>query len=359
MAKAPEIHIRRSSRKPRKEAAAAAAAGAAGAAAIGGKLAWDKLSHRQEDQREYRLHEGEFVPDGIRRIARGQLDYAREGLGKASDRKIGDAVHETRKSLKRLRALVRVARTPLGDDRYRKENGDFRECGKLLSAARDSKVLIETLDELNERSTDEIAPEATAALSSRLEQEHQQALDTLRGDDALVESVLARLTAARRRTARWTFEADGFDGLAPGLERVYRRTRKRMRAALNEPSTENLHEWRKRVKDFWHATQLVRPASPKRLKKLAKRAHNLSDLLGDDHDLAVLRDYVEAHPQCFPDEETRLAVQALIDRRRQALQQQAFVLGRRIFKQPPKRFTRRLERGWRDRTPETGQPALA
>jgi len=356
MVKTPEIHRHRSGRKTSKEAAAAAAAGAA---VIGGKLAWDKLSRRQEMEREYRLRRGEFVPDGIRRMARGQLDYAREGLEKASDRKIGDAVHETRKSLKRLRALVRVARTPLGESRYRKENGDFREAGRLLSGARDSKVLIETLDELNERAAGEIAPEATAALSSQLEQEHEQALEALRGDEALIESVGARLMAARRRTARWTFEADAFEGLTPGLERIYRRGRKRMRAARAEPSTENLHEWRKRVKDLWHATQIVRPASPNRLRQLGKRVHDLSDLLGDDHDLAVLRDYVEAHPQCFPDEETRLAVQALIDRRRQALQRQAFVLGKRIFKRPPKQFAERLERGWVTRSPERGQPAIA
>ena len=132
-----------------------------------------------------------------------------------------------------------------------------------------------------------------------------------------------------------------------------------MRAAEAEPSTENLHEWRKRVKDFWHACQIVRPASPKKLKKVAKRAHHLSDLLGDDHDLAVLRDYVEAHPQLFRDGETRSALQALIDRRRQVLQQQAFKVGAGIFKRKPKRFVRSLERGWRKRSPEEAQPALA
>lgn len=357
MAKAPAMPRKRTAHKPGKEAAAAAVA--AGAAAVGGKLAWDKLSGKAEDERAYRLQAGEFIPDGIRRIARGQLDDASEGLGKTSDRKIGDAVHETRKSLKRLRASVRVARAPLGDQRYAKENADFRETGRLLSGARDSKVLIETLDGLNERAADEISSEATAVLRSRLEDEHKLALAKLRGDRTVVDSVLAKLKSARRRTARWTFESDGFDALAPGLERIYRRGRRRMRAAAAEPSTENLHEWRKRVKDFWHACQIVRPASPKRLRKLGKRAHHLSDLLGTDHDLAVLSDYVEAHPYCFADDETRWGLQALIDRRRQSLQQEAFKVGMDIFKQQPKRFVRKLERGWQKRSSQDSQPALA
>jgi CHAD domain-containing protein len=353
--KVPAIRKKGSTKQSRQAAAAVAAAGAV----LGGKLAWDKLSSQHDDERAYRLHLGEHIPDGVRRIARGQLDYASEQLEKSSDRKIGEAVHETRKSLKRLRALVRAARAPLGDTRYRRENADFRETGRLLSGARDSKVLIDTLDTLNERAADEISPENTAELRSIMEADHERALGALKDDKAVVNSSLAKLKAARRRTARWTFEADGFDVLMPGIERIYRRGRNRMRAAVDEPNPENLHEWRKRVKDLWHAAQIARSASPKQLKKFGKRAHRLSDLLGDDHDLVVLRDYIESHPQCFRDTETMLALVALIDRRRKALQQQALELGKSVFKQTPKRFARDLERGWEGRSPKPSQPSLA
>ena len=349
--------MKKNAHKTSKEAAAAVAA--AGAVAVGGKLAWDRLSGKPEDEREYRLHVDEAIPDGIRRIARGQLDSSAEELGKASDRKIGDAVHETRKSLKRLRAVVRVARAGIGDDRYRRENAEFRETGRLLSDARDSKVLIETLDGLTEHAGEELAPVVTAKLRSRLEDEHARALEGLRQDSSVVEAVLAKLTAARRRTPRWAFHADGFDALTPGLARTYRRGRKRMRAAAADPSTENFHEWRKRVKDFWHACQIVRPAAPKKMKRLAKRAHRLSDLLGDDHDLAVLRGYVETHPHDFADDDVRTALVALINRRRRVLQREALEVGAGVFKQSPKQFARGVERGWRKRSPEKPQPAIA
>jgi CHAD domain-containing protein len=219
--------------------------------------------------------------------------------------------------------------------------------------------LVETLDGLTEQAGDELSPEATAALRSQLEGEHQHAVEGLRQDRAVVEAVLAKLRTARQRTARWNFEADGFDALTPGLRRIYRRGRRGMRAAAAEPSTENLHEWRKRVKDLWHASQIMRPAASKRLKKLGKRAHRLSDLLGDDHDLAVLRNDVEAHPERFEDDEARRAFQIVIDRRRKALQQEAFEVGRGIFKQGPKQFVRKLERGWREHSGEKPQPSLA
>jgi len=105
-----------------------------------------------------------------------------------------------------------------------------------------------------------------------------------------------------------TLDPDGFAALKLGLRRIYRRGRKRIRVASADPTTENRHEARKRVKDLWHATQIVRPAAPRKPKKLSRRAHDVADLLGDDHDLAVLRDDVEMHPQCFDDEASRRAL---------------------------------------------------
>jgi CHAD domain-containing protein len=132
-----------------------------------------------------------------------------------------------------------------------------------------------------------------------------------------------------------------------------------MRAAAADPTTENLHEWRKRTKDLWHALQILRPAAPERTRKLAKRAHALSDLLGSDHDLAVLRDYVEAHADCFPDDASRAALVALLDRRRRSLQRAALDLGRSVYGRRPKRFVRALERGWEKRAPGPPQYAVA
>jgi CHAD domain-containing protein len=342
-----------------KEAAAAVAL--TGAAAIGGKLAWDKAfaGRRQDDGRAYRLGRAEFVPDGMRRIARGQLDAGIEELAGQPNRKLDEAVHETRKRLKRLRAALRLERSAIGDETYRRENAAFRDMGKKLSAPRDATVMIETLDELTDRFRDELPPDTTGPLRARFERTHKRALTRLRRDEAAIEAARCELEEARERSAAWTFDAEGFDALRPGLERIYRRGRRSMRAAAEEPSDEHLHEWRKRSKDLWHATQIVRPAAPKRMKKLAKRAHRMSDLLGDDHDLAVLRAQVGRAGGSFEREASRTALLAVIDRRRQSLQSDAFKLGHKIYDAPPKSFGRWVERGWRKRAATHPQPVAS
>ena len=325
-------------KRPGAEVAAAAAA-VAGVAAAGGKLALDRRSKRVDEQRAYRLRSAEAAPDGIRRIARGQIANARDQLEGASGRRLGPAVHEARKSLKRLRAALRLSRGAIGEETYRRENTVFREAGRRLSGARDADVLLETLETVEAVAGHELRSSASAGLRSQLESERESALESLRDADA-TGTVLGYLERAHARVATWAFDTDGFDSLEPGLRRIYRRGRNAMRAVEAEQSTENLHEWRKRVKDLWHATQIVRPASPKRMKKLSRRLHDLSDLLGDDHDLAVLRTYARSHPQCFEDQVDAAALVAVIDRRREYLQGEALKLGGSLYKESPKGFTR-------------------
>ncbi|MEA2157316.1 MAG: hypothetical protein QOE11_3456 [Solirubrobacteraceae bacterium] len=339
-------------------AAAAAAVALAGAAAAGGKLVHDRRAGAQAPDRDlaYRLRADEYVPDAIRRVARGQLARAQEQLGDGARADPGEAVHDTRKRLKRLRACLRLARPALGDEVYERENTAFRMAGRRLSGSRDAQVLAETLDALAARFEQELRPAAVEPLRARLREEQERARAALGGDGASIELTRAELSDAAARVAAWTLDAEGFAAVKPGLRQIYGRGRKRIRAAAADPTDANLHEARKRVKDLWHATQLVRPAAPKRLKRLSQRAHDLADLLGDDHDLAVLREYVQRHPQCFADEASRNALLAVLDRRRTVLQRRALKLGRELYDPSPKRFVASIERGWRKRAAPSPQP---
>jgi CHAD domain-containing protein len=325
-----------------KQAAPAAAAGAlaaAGGAAVVAKRTRARKARRTEAERAraFRLCRGEDTDNGVRRVARGQLDLAGErleaGTGMRGD--LDGAVHETRKAFKRLRALVRVSRDALGDEAYRRENTIFRDAGRKLSGARDAAVLVQTLDALTARYRDELDDDAFAGLRDALASEAEAASSALSDDRTAVDEVQGALEAARRRVGGWPLPDDG--GLAmlePGFERIYRRGRRALKAARKDPDTEPLHELRKRAKDLWHAAQVLRPAAPKAMKQLARRAHALSDVVGDDHDLAVLRAAArERHATLGPGELALL--ERLIARRRARLRRRALAQGRRVYTRQP------------------------
>lgn len=298
-------------------------------------------------ERTFRLRRDETVSDGIRRAARGRLADSSAALATASgEDELAAAVHHTRKSVKRVRGALRLARDAIGDETYRQENDALRAVARSLAGARDAQVMTETLAALERCFPDELAAETTQRLRERLDDERVRETATLAVDDDLAVATRQSLEDARARSAGWSFERDGFDALAPGLKRVYRHGRKRMRAACDEPSAENLHDTRKRVKDLWHAAELLRPADPKRMKRLAKDAHALASLLGDRHDLDVLRDYAEANPQLFAAMSDREALLAAIDRRAEPLQRRALKAGRKLYERSPKRFVKDVARGW-------------
>src|SRR5438045_3832500 len=60
-------------------------------------------------------------------------------------------IHEARKAIKRSRATLRLLRNTLSDHAYRLENSTLRDAAKPLSAVRDARVLLESLDDLMAR----------------------------------------------------------------------------------------------------------------------------------------------------------------------------------------------------------------
>ena len=65
----------------------------------------------------FRFKLAEPFEEGCKRIAREQIERAQCQLKGSGDPVV--AVHETRKSLKRLRALLRLIRPALGEEAYR------------------------------------------------------------------------------------------------------------------------------------------------------------------------------------------------------------------------------------------------
>src|SRR5262245_29730710 len=62
--------------------------------------------------------------------------------------KAAERVHEARKSMKRLRALLRLYRGGLAHSLYSREDSALRELGRALARARDAVALRESLERL-------------------------------------------------------------------------------------------------------------------------------------------------------------------------------------------------------------------
>jgi len=290
----------------------------------------------------YRIAPDEEVQEALRRLAAEQID---EALDEIEDESLSlhGTVHQVRKRCKKLRGALRLVRPALGPEVYRRENAALRDASRGLSSLRDAEALRETLRDLREAQAETLAPRAFDDLDEALRERRDAAAGAADGDGRM-ETFVARLRAVRERSGDWKLRREGAEALTGGLRRTYARGRRAMAHAQADPSPERFHEWRKRSKYGWYHLRLLRDAWRGPLEALEEAQHALSDLLGDDHDLAVLIGTLEREPELAGSAASREALLGLAARRRRALQAKARPLGARLYAEKPKAFARRMGR---------------
>ena len=268
------------------------------------------------------LESNEPAPEGVRRVALAALDDAIARLGR-------EEVHEARKRIKELRAIARLLgnKKPLG--------AALRDVAHALAASRDAEAMIESFDKLRECFADEWGKRRFGKIRRALVNQKAN-VDTT--------SAITALRALRPAIEAWNDRDDRFELFAGGLLKTHRRSRRAMRAAFTTRAPEQFHEFRKRVKDQWYQLQIIEGASPEILGGHAQALRDLSRVLGDHHDLVVLRGTLRANPVASP----RLlrAFDRFVVSRMTELEEEADRLGRRALCEKPKAWLRRLRVYW-------------
>ncbi|MFG0325891.1 MAG: CHAD domain-containing protein [Phycisphaerales bacterium JB037] len=276
----------------------------------------------------------------VRRIAREQLARAIREIDDPS-LPVDDKVHQVRKRCKKVRALLRLVRGSLADSSP--ENRFLRDTARLLAPLRDADVRAATYDKLLDHHASQVNRQAFAPIRAALTRRSDKLAERIDPGDRL-DQARARLADIRKRAKSWKLSSKGFAALEKGLARTYRRARED-RAAPGTPP-EQRHEWRKRIKDHWYHTRLLDRIWPQQMHARREMAHDLAELLGDEHDLVVLRDTIVRTPD-LADPDTVQAFLALLDRRSLELAARAEPLADRLLAEAPEQLVDRWRLYWR------------
>ncbi len=292
----------------------------------------------------YTLELDESVREGITRCARDQLDRAVRDLSERITEEPIKAVHSARKAVKKERSLLRLARGTMSSKQRHRENRALRAAARGLSTARDAEVMVLTLEQLALRYVGQVPGTTFDGVREQLERVRDAQREEL-VSSALGAQAVGELGAVRVRVEDWKFTTGGWKAIEAGLLRSYSDGRAAFLSARSRRSMTRLHAWRKRAKDLWYQERLLITAAGPTVAGHVKDVHLLADLLGDDHDLAVLRNAL-AHGQVRAPVDLD-AVVGLIDHRRDELQTEALYLGARVYAETPKAYMRRMRRSWR------------
>lgn len=297
----------------------------------------------------YRLKLKSSLGKNVHRVSSGQLEIGINALTEpGGDRAV--AIHSTRKALKRLRALLQLVKSGVPGDDWAAANAQLKKIARSLSAMRDRDVMRKTINTLHTTAT----PPLAAALE-KLEAEilpaeppspasDTDSADDGSPDDSVSEHTRGKLAALNKQLAKLSVSGRTQDILFDGLVRVHKAGRRALREVKLNPNGEAYHDLRKAVQLHWRQMQLVRRVWPAIIDGRIAAAQEISQLIGDDHDLAVLAQRLQGATSLDADE-----VALIVDCVHKAqgdLRRRALPAAKRLFNARPRRFAREIMEYW-------------
>src|SRR5262245_6759466 len=285
----------------------------------------------------------ESVAKGIRRLGRERIEDALECL-RECDR--AEAIHCARKDIKKVRAVLRLARTQIPKKDCRRISDLLREAAADLAVPRDGYVRSRTLGNLVRHFKGQLAPGALRHVRTELRRACDDEMKRF-ATRKMARSVERALCRVAKRLDRLKVSGNGWKAMRPGLKAACAGGQSADQTVLEGPSTENFHKWRKSAKDLWYQVILLRPVWPEQMDAMALELEALGKHLGDDHDLAMLRQVVEE--KCLDGVNPRESeiLNGVIEERQRALRSAALALGSGFYAEKASAFCDRLTGYWR------------
>lgn len=289
----------------------------------------------------FKLHEP--LADGVVRIGDEQIKLAAKQLEAGRD--LHKGVHQARKALKRIRALLRLVRPVLRRKHFERVDGRFRHIARQLAGVRDVQAKLECIALLEARfgamGHNTAIGRARPALLER-----RESLERETNGHAYDWANHALITS-RQHFQDLQIEGDGYAAIGPGLAACYRRGRRGMGRAFAGQQPSQFHDWRKSVQHHWRHLQLLCAAWPEEVGARIALTRDLSEILGQDHDIAMLVQHLSGSRGRYGGASVLRDVKALCGQRQMELRALARPRGDRLFAEPARDFAGRMESYWR------------
>jgi len=287
----------------------------------------------------FKLHHRKHIDDELTKIVRQQLKKTAHALTTSAGSQFQSAVHESRKSVKKVRAVTAFL-TQAGAKLPRRDRKRLKSAARALSRLRDSTAIIDTFDRVRRRYPKQL-PEHTYGMLRRGLVAARDRSEARAQRDGVVGDVAARLEKTRKSARTWTSPSIKRSDVIAIVAASYRRSRNAMKRARATGRSATVHRWRKELKTLWYQLRLARPLTTG-VAPLIADLKRLETELGDDHNLVVLAATLRGCRDLRSMRAEIRQINRLAARMRQPLRRRAFAHGRRLHVRKPEAFERWL-----------------
>jgi CHAD domain-containing protein len=287
----------------------------------------------------FEVHRAKHIEDQLTKIARRQLRNTADLLTSSPGRRLRSAVHESRKSVKKVRAVA-ASLKQAGAKLPRKDRKRLKSVARALSKVRDGAAIIDTFDRVR-RQFPKHLPEHTYGILRRSLIAARNRNEARAQRDGIVADAVKRLKKTRKSIKTWASPSINASDMVAIVAASYRRSRRAMKHAQATGQSASVHAWRKALKTLWYQLRLAR-ALTIRVAPFIAELERLEGKLGDDHNLVVLGATLRGCRELRSMRAATREIDRLAKRMRQQLRRRAFALGRRLHVRKPDAFARWL-----------------
>jgi CHAD domain-containing protein len=239
----------------------------------------------------FRISEKESVKESIVRILTEQVDSILRHCHDEQEN-VHVSIHEIRKSIKRIRAVLRLVRDEIGYSTYFRENVFYRDLSRSISDLRTYNVLAITLEDIQKDLSPRIPEGSIKPLIESIKQDREALLAEVASNDRVFRDLSKSFMEGRSRIHTLPVQNNDFSAFSGGIRRMYRQARNYLEKSKSVADMHHLHDMRKRMKYLWYQVLVIKPVYPNQMKAMASSLESISEKLGVYHDLDVCSEFI-------------------------------------------------------------------
>lgn len=260
----------------------------------------------------------------------------------STEKNRNELIHDCRKRVKNLRAILKLIRSELNENRFKLLNNKLKALNKKSAVSRRAFVLLSIIDKMLFESSNNVSGDILKILkdnmleiieSSQPKYNINQILSNYHDNFIKIDEHLSELK----------FERKDFSTIKNGLAAIYDEGKKFYKISARQQEVIILHELRKSAKDLYYVLEILQKCWQPVIKSYNNQIKILTDYIGDLHDLyefilelnnPSLKNYKSAKDN----------LKLIIDNQINSQKKQILILAEKIYAEKTNCFINRIEK---------------
>ncbi len=239
-------------------------------------------------------------------------------------------IHEYRKSIKRCRSLLRLLKQCINEIDYERLDNKLSEVAEEMTQRREATVNLRTFLKLTQNYQTFVPEDIKKQVIADLTQKLEKAYGMINTDPVKTESsILFHLKALWSDLNNIAIKSSTYSDFIDTIEKTHYKAARLYFDSRNTLDTEIIHKWRKYTKHLLLQMRFTPEIDRTEMEPLLSKLDRISELLGKDHDLAVLETKLKENPILHT--ENLQTIHLVICKERTIIQKETFKLGEEVF----------------------------